>query len=76
VRQLEIIHTSVYRDCEQCGGNSAEGARVELDGKVIVDLVPVPHCFGGTTFNEADTTQAILRALGITDVEVSESYND
>lgn len=74
MRQLKIIGVADYSDCEQCGGGYAEGARVELDGKVIVDLVPETHCLGGTTFNDADTTQAILRAFGITDVEVSQSY--
>jgi hypothetical protein len=74
MRQLEIIRTSEYRDCEQCSGGSAEGARIELDGKVLVDLVPVAHCFSGISYNEAQITQAILHALGITDVEVTESF--
>jgi hypothetical protein len=75
MRHLHVIHTSDYHPCDEngCSGGGAEGARIELDGMVLVNLIPIASCFGGTSFSEEDILQKILEIFNITDVKIEVS---
>lgn len=62
--QIEWLWDS--NDCEQCGGNYADGARVTIDGKSALELIPHAHCFGGDHWSELDVFKLILAHLGHT----------
>ncbi|PJT22679.1 hypothetical protein CN884_11925 [Ochrobactrum sp. 30A/1000/2015] len=36
-------------DCETCGPSWAEGARVYIDGLLVLDLQPSAHCYDGVS---------------------------
>jgi hypothetical protein len=63
--KIEIEWLSDSNDCDQCGGGYADGARVTLDGELLLELIPRASCFGSTDdWSEAAVHDAILRALG------------
>lgn len=62
--KIKIEWLSDYSDCETCGGNYADGARVTIDGEVALDLEPAAHCYGGTHYDERDVFKRILEHLG------------
>jgi hypothetical protein len=66
---IKIEWLTDYSDCETCGGNYADGARVTIDGAVALDLEPVAHCYGGQHYGERDVFKRVLEHLGHT-VEV------
>ena len=51
-------------DCDTCGSNYAEGAKVFLDGKCIVSCEPTAYCFDSDDYPEADIYIRTLEALG------------
>jgi hypothetical protein len=55
-------------ECEDCGMSWAEGAIVKLDGEVILEMLPLAHCYGGANYTKEDVYGAILVELGY-DVE-------
>jgi hypothetical protein len=59
VEWLEDSH-----ECETCGWSYAEGAAVYVDEKLILDLEPVAHCFGGQSFDRTDVFRKIIEAMG------------
>ena len=67
--ELKIQWLSDEYDCDQCGGSSAEGAKVYLNGKLILELVPTAHCFGGTSWTESEVYKLVLEQLGYTIIE-------
>ena len=65
--KLQVISLSDWYNCEQCGGGAgSSGYRVELDGKVIVNLIPRDHCFDPVTYNETNLVAAICAHFGQT----------
>lgn len=50
--------------CETCGCSYAEGAIVEFDGVVAIDLTPTAHCFGGAHYSQDEVFRRILSELG------------
>ena len=66
---VKITWLDDYYDCEQCGGAGASGATVELNGKVILDMSPQAHCFGGISYSENQVFIALIKALGYDYVE-------
>lgn len=62
--RIEIDWLSDYSDCEQCGGNYADGAIVRIDGKAALKLIPRAHCFGGDHYDERHVYRRILEHLG------------
>lgn len=56
--------------CEDCGSSGANGANVYIDGVLVLGLIPIAHCFGGTDYSDSDTYKAILEKLGYTVEEV------
>jgi hypothetical protein len=60
--KIEWITDSV--DCEQCGGNWADGARVHKDGDFWFELTPHAHCYDGDSYSERDVYAEMLKRLG------------
>lgn len=59
-----------YHSCETCGSSYAEGARVFVDGEVLLELEPVAHCFGGKNYSTSDVYAAIIeRIMGHTVID-------
>lgn len=50
-------------DCDQCGGNWAQGARITINGEETL-LEPVAHCFNGDSWNEEEVFKIILNKIG------------
>lgn len=71
--KLKIGFLSDDYDCDECGASYAEGARVYLDNKLILERLPVAHCFGGSHWDTADIYKEILGHLGY---EVEEVYGE
>lgn len=61
---IKIVWLSDYYECETCGGSYADGARVYLDGELLVEMEPVAHCFGGTHYDRDDVYKKILELTG------------
>lgn len=51
-------------DCETCGSSSAEGAIVTLDGKEILKLEPLAHCYNSVEFTPEEVYRKLLETLG------------
>lgn len=62
--KLKIELLSDYYDCDTCGSSYSEGARVTLDGVLLLELIPVAHCFGGDNWDEREVFAKILDKLG------------
>ena len=61
---IKIEWLSDYSDCEQCGGNYADGAKVWLNGNELLDLTPHASCFGGDDWDSDTVYNMIIKALG------------
>ena len=72
MRKVEIIITHDEHDCYTCGPSFADGFVISLDGRVVDTFTPVAHCFGGNSAQQNDKMLAVLKALGIEDVEIEE----
>lgn len=64
--RIEIEWVSDWNDCEQCGGNYANGALVRIDGAEPegLDLAPVSACYDGTHYDREEVYRRILAHLG------------
>lgn len=62
--KIEIEWLSDSNECDQCGGNWAEGAVVRIDGKLAIELIPHAGCTGGDNYDERDVFTLILDRLG------------
>lgn len=61
---IQIEWLSDYSDCDTCGMNYSDGARVTLDGKELLNLVPHASCYGGDHWDERTVYELILQELG------------
>lgn len=61
---VKIERTSDVHRCETCGSSWAEGAKIFVDGKLVKELKPVAHCFGGQSFDDEDVLRATLAHFG------------
>jgi len=50
-------------DCETCGTSYATGAKITLNGKVIMDKPAVAHCYDGVDVSTEEAYLAIITAL-------------
>lgn len=62
--KIEWLHDSY--DCELCGSSYAEGAKVFIDGTLVLDLEPAAHCYGGANYSESEVYERVLKHLGHT----------
>lgn len=61
---VKIEWLSDDNDCDTCGSNYADGARVTLNGEPLLELTPVASCFGGAHWDSADVYRLTLEKLG------------
>lgn len=72
--KIDIEWLSDEQECDTCGWNWAGGARVKLDGELLLELIPRASCFGSEhDWDAAQVHVAILQALGH---EVRTRYGD
>lgn len=62
--KIKIEWLSDDYDCDTCGFSCSEGARVTLDGVVLLELIPLAHCFGGDDWDEREIFAKTLDKLG------------
>lgn len=62
--RVEITWLDDSHDCETCGSSCAEGARVSIDGSLVLDLEPVAHCYDGASWERDTILHRILAQLG------------
>lgn len=63
-KKIEIRWIVDTHDCETCGSSFAEGAIVSLDGKEILRLEPLAHCYNSIEFTQEDVYKKLLEHLG------------
>lgn len=63
-QKIEIEWLDDDHDCETCGWTCARGAKVSLNGEIILHQEPMASCFGGADYSDEDTYRAILSHLG------------
>lgn len=61
---IDIEWLEDSNNCDTCGLNWASGARVKLNGVVILDLQPHASCFGGDDWTVQDVFRELLAELG------------
>ena len=61
---IRIERTYDSHECDTCGFSMADGARILVDGELKAELIPVAHCFDGTSYEDEEIERAILEALG------------
>lgn len=78
--KIEVIEMSDYADCEQCGGNYADGGVVKIDGDVVLDFTPTAHCFGNNNTSLSELLIKTLEHLGhtveVTQEDVSDGFGE
>lgn len=66
---IRIAWLTDWHDCETCGLSYAEGARVSIDGSVVLEFTPVAHCRGGDNRTDSEVYAALFAYLGHTVTE-------
>lgn len=63
---INIEWLSDDSDCDTCGSNWAEGAKVTNadTGELILHLQPAASCFGGDHWGDAEVYKLLLEKLG------------
>ncbi len=64
--QIKIEWLEDSNECDTCGYNYAEGAKVFFDEELVIDLEPAADCFGGRTYDDVFVFRQILEKLGHT----------
>lgn len=67
--EIHIEWLGDAHDCKLCGPSYAGGARVTIDGAVILDLKPRAHCYNDESYSEEEVFKRILAHLGHSIVE-------
>lgn len=62
--KIRIERITDSHDCETCGSSWAEGAIVYLDGEILLELLPIAHCYGGDNYYDDIIYAKILEKLG------------
>jgi hypothetical protein len=57
--RVEIL--SDWHECETCGASSAEGLRIYVDDKLVIDRPPLAHCFD---VRNCDLADGLILLLG------------
>ncbi|MBZ9943472.1 hypothetical protein LB533_20510 [Mesorhizobium sp. BR1-1-13] len=63
---IKIERLSDTHDCETCGPSWAEGARIYIDGALVLELDPHAHCYDGDNYDDEAIFRRILEHLGHT----------
>lgn len=60
---IKIVRAYDEHDCDDCGYSTAEGANIYIDGKKVLDLKPIAHCYDGTSYSDMDILKEVLAYL-------------
>lgn len=60
--KIEWLHDK--HDCDTCGPDWAEGARITMPDERVVTLTPIAHCYDGQSFDQQYVYETILSELG------------
>ena len=63
MKTIKITRTYDEHDCDDCGYSTAEGAKIYINGRKVLDLKPVAHCYEGKTYSDIDILKAVLEYL-------------
>jgi len=66
---ISIKTTSDTYDCDVCGMDWATGGKIYIDGRLVDEVEPIAHCYGGTSASEDELIYLALAHMGI-EVEV------
>lgn len=64
--KIEIKTFDDEYDCETCGSSWSSGGYVKIDGKKILTVTPVAHCYNGVSATEEELLVLALEKLGHT----------
>lgn len=64
--KIEIEMLTDSYECDTCGWSDAYGAKVYFDGKLVLDMTPIAHCYSFNTYHDDDIFSTILQKLGHT----------
>lgn len=73
---LKICRNYDSHDCDTCGSSYADGATIYLDGKQILDLVPIAHCYDNVHYYDIDIFIAIADYLNLSWNQECEDENE
>lgn len=65
LKVIDIEPLSDEWDCETCGWDHADGAKVKLDGVEILHLEPIAHCFNGVSYSTDEIYNEIISHLNL-----------
>lgn len=69
--EIEWIYDE--HDCDTCGPSFAEGAVVRVDNMVVLEMMPLAHCYSSTSYSQDEVYNALLNRFGF-DVTIKDSY--
>lgn len=62
--RVKIEWLSDDMECDTCGSNWAQGAKVWFDNDLVIDNEPIAACFDGADWSETDIYREIIAKLG------------
>lgn len=63
-QEIKIEWLYDEHDCETCGSSYAEGAKVHINGELVIENIPYAHCYGGENWDRDDIYKRIFLELG------------
>lgn len=65
MKVIRINTTQDVWECDTCGTDWAEGGEIFVDDILVDEVVPVAHCYGGTSATDYELLLLALAHLGI-----------
>jgi len=65
LKVIEIESLTDEWDCETCGWDHADGAKVRIDGVEILYLEPIAHCYNGVSYATDEIYNEIISHLNL-----------
>lgn len=74
--KIKITRTSDTSDCETCGPSWADGYRVEVDGRIVIERKPSAGCTTLASYDDEYLIKDLLEYFAGQDVEIEFYYED
>jgi hypothetical protein len=71
--KIEIEWLVDEHDCETCGSNWAQGAKVGFEDGTAIEMIPNAYCCGTEHYDNDEVYKAIIKKLGHEIVDVINS---